>query len=418
MNSIRTGLIAAALLAAGSATAAELFEAAITVQGGGSVERGFDAIEPLLEQFREHELSQENIGYTPSSGVSAELRLRGMEGVRLGYAPGSTVLQLSIPRLGINEQFAGHSRDQSEDLLEDWFKGEGRAALTRLLQALVEESPVDPVAGNPASLMTRMVDAGFDSALQAADAGSNLRTGAAGAAMAAGMRSNFVSVSARFGQYSQREFDAKTLQIPLSWTHVFDNPRYALIVDAPVTYVDTQGAESYAASVGIGLKIDTELHGWSLIPALRAGATGSEDLGAAALIYAGSLTSVYQVAVAPGWRFKLANLASHLVTQDLDIGGYRVAYDLRNFIYRNGVFLEQDAGWRLFGAPLFWEYHYVRTDYKGDALFSTWSNEVGISLGSRLETATQSWTALRFGLNFIEGEHDIRGVTGNLGYTF
>src|SRR5687768_5726137 len=58
----------------------------------------------------------------------------------------------------------GRRETKSEDLLEAYLKGNGGASdasLTNLLGCLVGQTPTDPVAGSPVSLMSRMANADF-----------------------------------------------------------------------------------------------------------------------------------------------------------------------------------------------------------------------------------------------------------------
>ncbi len=46
-------------------------------------------------------------------------------------------------------------------MLEDYLKRNGDNIVTRMLQAQVAETPIDPVAGNPASLSGQMISNSF-----------------------------------------------------------------------------------------------------------------------------------------------------------------------------------------------------------------------------------------------------------------
>ena len=75
-------------------------------------------------------------------------------------------LTVTVPGV-LSISFDPGTLDEALEQFEDWAKGDFDSAtaeqglVTDLLQALVEESPVDPVAGNPNSLQSRMFGSDF-----------------------------------------------------------------------------------------------------------------------------------------------------------------------------------------------------------------------------------------------------------------
>ncbi|HUP93061.1 MAG TPA: hypothetical protein VM074_12515 [Solimonas sp.] len=394
---------------AGSAAAADPFSARLTIDNSSPVERGYTSIEDLLEQFSNERLQEVAPTYTPISAAVGEINLRGLSGVTLSYEQNSPVLDLRIASLGVHEQFNGATRDESEDLLEEWFKGDGREVLTRLFNQLAELSPIDPVAGNPNSLMAKMVESDFANATQLPQVVAKATDGD-------GPR-NFVGISARMGQYSQREFSSQVLSLPLSYTHLLEDRRYALVIDVPLTYVRNEGAKTYSGSLGVGLRLPAAER-WSLVPALRVGAVGSPDLGSGGVIYSGSLTSHYAFEPLEKFNFAVADMLAYYSTGSVKVGDYDTGYDLSNTVLRNGLLVDRDAGFSLWGAPMQWDVQLVRTDYFGDALYSRYYHDLSVSLGTRKQAGALVWNALRVGLTYTNGDGDVRGAAFNLGYTF
>ena len=401
-------------LAVTTAQAVEPFETSVSVSGGPAQLRGFQAIEDMLDSFRDSGFAA-NSGYTGTEAVSAAINLRGFQGMSLSYpTAGSPTLVLSIPALGINETFNGATRDQSQQLLRDYFKGSNSATLPALLKALVANSPIDPVAGNPLSLMGQMAQSDFDAAM----GGAGSSAAAAAASATGSEQRNFVSVGARLGKYSQREFDSTYFHVPLGYTHLFSDRRYGLSIDVPLTYIDYNGAKSYSFSIGASLRMPTGVAGWSLAPGLRFGATASPDLGAAAMLYSLGLSSLYDFAALGRYQLSLVNMLATYRTQDIKAGGYNISYDLSNTVFRNGLVLQRDIDQELLGTPLMWEAHLVRTDFTGDALYSRYSDEIAFSVGTRRRSNDIVWNALRLGLNYMRGGGGISGLSVNFGYTF
>ncbi|HVT34991.1 MAG TPA: hypothetical protein VHE37_05385, partial [Nevskiaceae bacterium] len=321
-------------------------------------------------------------------------------------------LRLQIPSLGIDQTFAGSTREESRDLLKEWFKGAGADQLKQLQTALAKASPIDPVAGNPNSLMAQMVGADFAVATDALGAGKE------GFGGGASDTRNLFGASVRFGRYTQNNFDATVLQLPLSYTHLMDAPGYALSFDLPLTYVDNNGAKSGSASLGVGLRVPVAER-WSLIPAVRVGVVASADLGAGSLMYSGGVTSDYQL---PSFSTKvnigLANMVALYKTGSLKVGEYETGYDLQNYVFRNGILLDGEPGWHGFESLLRWEVSLVHTDYTGSDLYSRSSTDIGASIGTRRQTGATVWNALRLGATYTFGPGKISGAQVNFGYTF
>ena len=143
----------------------DLFVSVITVDGEIETS-GTNSLKALGELFDDESLEALfGASYIPGvSAVSALIDLRGVGGL-MAYAANSSELVLAVPSAGFQRTFDGGNRDASEEELQAWLDGNGdqsttgsQGALTTLLQQFVAASPVDPVAGNPNSLQSRMFD--------------------------------------------------------------------------------------------------------------------------------------------------------------------------------------------------------------------------------------------------------------------
>ena len=72
-----------------------------------------------------------------------------------------------------------------------------------------------------------------------------------------------------------------------------------------------------------------------------AGVAGSIDLGAAAVVYSGSVTSDIRWNWG-GWHFGLGNMAGVYRATSVSVGDYDIDYDLTNVILRNGLSVSRD----------------------------------------------------------------------------
>lgn len=390
------------LVFGGTAAARDLFEGSFTSTNPitgvtQSASAGRNNLLDFADLFTNAGLQSTLPGYTPISAAIASVSLRGVPAT-LSYAANSPVLRLQIPSINVDVSFNGATRDESQDLAVKWVQGEGGPALTRFLQQAVATTPVDPVAGNPNSLMSQM---------GASDFGAALGLG--------GGRPGGLGLAARFGSYAVDGFNSRVYSLPISTSFDLGEGR-ALLLDGPLTFIDTEGAQSYSGSVGVGMRLPIriglpETLDWTLTPMVRMGGVGSLDLGAVGGLWSVSVTSSLGWQVLPGTRLQMANMASRLQTLPIDYGGYNVSYELTNMMYRNGLLVTQDIG-ELFGRAAQATVFAIDTRFTGDALYVNSYQEYGgyLTFGGA--------TPISVGLTVLTGERGYGGVTVNLGSVF
>lgn len=396
---IGPALILLAGLTALPAAARDAFEGTFTVDGQTTnVSRR--SAEDFVDIFTDAGLNALFATYTTNSAATAVVSLRGVPAT-LSYAAGSTTLRLIVPTAGIDESFTGATRDESQDLALRWFRGRGGAALTRLLQTAAASTPIDPVAGNPNSLMAQMGASDFA-----------VGTGAGG------LGSRF-SLGARFGSYSAEGFDTRVWTLPLGYSFGFANGA-TMVIDAPLTLVSNAGAQSYSGSIGLGVRVPVRLGlsdvDWTLTPMLRVGGVGSVSLASVSGMWSVSLTSALDWRVREGTSLTIGNMVSRLQTFPVNVGDYRVDYDLTNIMFRNGVIATQAIG-EWFGRPVRASLFAIDTRFTGDALFIRSYQEFGGFLTTDLRAGGQS-VPLSVGVTVLSGERGYRGYSLNLGMSF
>ena len=356
-------------LPAPPALARDLFTGTFTVDGQTTT-AGTNNVLDFADLFTNQGLNSLFSTYTEVSAANAAVSLRGVP-ANLSYAAGSATLRLLIPSIAVDESFTGATRDESQDLALRWLRGAGGDAVTRFLRQAVATTAVDPMAGNPNSLMSQMGASDFGSAL-----GSSGGTGAAFGARGTGGR---FSMAARFGSYSAGDFDTDVYNLPLGYDYGFGNGM-ELLIDAPLTLVDTNGAQSYSGSLGVGLRIPIGLPHeglrWSLTPILRFGGVGSVDAGAVGGMWSASVTSVLDIRLDDASTVTIGNMLSRLETLPINIADFNVSYDLTNYMFRNGIIYTRSLGaWgsRQVSGSAF----VIDTRFTGDTLFVQSYQEYG-----------------------------------------
>ncbi|WP_431280545.1 hypothetical protein ACQW02_14100 [Humitalea sp. 24SJ18S-53] len=392
-----------------AARAADLFSGTFTSDGSStyaSVRTAQDFTALLTTSGIERLLP----AYTDVSAASISASFRGVPAT-LSFPSNSTTLQFVVPGAAVNESFTGATRDDSRDMLIEWLKGQGGSQLSQILQLAVATTGVDPVAGNPTSLMSMMGASDFNSA-----------TGIGGPVAATGSGRGSIGLGARFGSYTIGSNDTSVIVAPISYTHTFANGS-ALIVDVPLTLLDTNGAQSYSGSVGVGYRFPVPVPlpadwQWALTPALRFGGVGSIDMGAVGGLWSGSVTSALTAPLRDGTYLTLGNMISLLRTIPISYGGYNVSYELQNTMYRNGLILNQRLG-EFRGREISASIFAIDTRFTGDALYVNNYQEYGVFLNAGEPMRLGGLTVpLRAGVTYLNGERGYSGFTVNLGVTF
>lgn len=252
----------------------------------------FDDVKEVFGQIEESQLRMAFSNYTDMSRASAMVDFRGLE-MNFGFPGADASLVFEIPSLDVREEFKGATRDASVDQLEDFLKSEGGDILNRIQAASIAASPVDPIAGNPGSLMGTMVsgqfEAGFSSQVTnlATTPGVPASDGApdtAAAVVEAESPDNLINVSPRFGRYTAGDHTSNVVNLPLGYSFRLREGGKGLRkidVSLPLTYAEIEGGKSAAASLGAGLTYGLNDQ-WSLSPAIEVGVAGSVDRGQAA----------------------------------------------------------------------------------------------------------------------------------------
>ena len=366
--------ILAALLLPGAAGARDLFVGRISIAGnqfGGSTSK----LREVPELFDNASLGALDPTYDPNDPVSAGVDLRGLPTL-IGFDLNSTELFFQIPAIGLDVRFDAGDRNASQEQFEEWLAGNfssllaDDALVTSVLQALVEYSPVDPVAGNPNSLQSRMFAADY----QMGTSGPLIGSGGGGEDVR-----NLFSLRPAAGLYKGGPFDVTALDLPFNYAVNWEY--LSLIVDVPLTATVTEGAWGGMGSLGLGLQV-RPFGWWALTPAARIGGVGSIDVGGLAVMYSGTLTSQLRIPLGP-IALGIGNMGGAAKTVDgIEIGGYGLAYELLNWVTRNGGYLEGTFGPRILGGALGWRVFGSDVRFFGDELFLDSYAEAGVSLAS------------------------------------
>jgi hypothetical protein len=219
----------------------------------------------LIDTLDKDKLSA-NFNYTETNKITANLDFRGLP-MSLKFSENSNVLELTIPSISINEVFSGQTREASIRLLEDWFKN-NKKNVEKIMKELARVSPVDPIAGNPNSLMATMVADDFMNGFQRV------------ATQQKGMNNeNFILIAPVFKSLDIEGKQSDNFILPIGYSFaVGENPKETVTLSLPLSYVSVEGAKNY--NVGVGASYSLPLNNeWVITPTIKYSLVGSKNLG-------------------------------------------------------------------------------------------------------------------------------------------
>ena len=403
--------LCAMLVAAGiisGAQAASLFSVIVNV-GGQTTTASFTSFEHAVDVLSTSGLRSLVPSYTGVEAATITLNLRGLTAVASYTTANSTRLVFTVSSLGITEAFQGATRDASEQQLEDFLKKNGNDILSRMGKEFARVSPVDPIAGNPNSLMSQLVAQDFNTSFtDVSNIAAPPRTsGAAGQVERVG---NFFGIGPRYSQYRQDGLTSKAFSLPLSYTFRNDlDPRIQTSFSIPITLTDTEGAKGYSVGLSGAYRFPIN-DNWALRPAVSLAAAGSIDLGSAAAVASVSVTSTYLIPMG-ATELGIGNMVGYYSTLKVSSGDYSYNPKISNTVFRNGILFSHAVG-----DSSSMEWTLVDTYFSGSELYIKHYDEVGVSIGTN-RSARSARAYFRCGANYLTSSKS-KGFNVYLNYYF
>jgi hypothetical protein len=205
---------------------------------------------------------------------------------------------------------------------------------------------------------------------------------------------------------------SRSVTLPLSYTlRSSTHPGHQFSVDVPLTVVETEGARSYSGGVGLTYRVPITGR-WALAPGVGYAATGSPDLGSAAQIASGSLTSSYEFPVGSS-IVAIGNMVGYYETLKFEVANYSFNPGIHNTVFRNGIMASVPLN---LGSRYAVEYSYINTQFAGTKLYNDLYNEWGVTFGTA-KGVGGILSYVRAGISYLYAPHS-KGFTFNGGYWF
>lgn len=377
--------------------------------------QSFKSVEDVIDNLDTDAIASNITGFDQDvTPANATIDFRGVP-IYLTIAENDTRIYLSIPSIGVYEEFDGTDRDDSVDEIEDWLKENGQSAVTKLMRELVAETATDPIAGNPASLQSRMVASDYSYGMNADEVIEM------NGADSSGINANMVSIFARYSNYDLDGVSSREYGLPLAYTIRFNNSQNKLSIRVPISMVDVDGSKAYNFGLGMGMTYFVK-DNWSLTPAIGYSAVGSVDLASVGQFLSGSLTSSYSFFF-DKYALTMGNMVGYYDSLPFKYSDYDIDADISNSVLRNGLnfAIPTDA----LGKGTSIELFVIDTRYFGSELYVDQYNEVGISYGiTKLsqkvkgEKVKNVMRKARIGFTYLFSGEDVSGYSVNFGFAF
>ncbi len=369
---------------------------------------GITGAEDVYEFYKANRLRTSYPTYDdPLSEISTTLDFRGLDMLISYPNTGSNRLTFSVPSLDINVEFTEATRNLSAEKLKQFLTKDGGDALNKIQKELARVSPIDPVAGNPASMMGQMTSGSFTSGFFDLTDVSPGQTTESQEPI-----ENQIGVGVDLEKYDSNGNDVNLIRLPFSYTiRSKTDPRKRLSFKFPITYTDTNGASTYTLNLNTALSWPINKM-WTLTPAASYGATGSIDLAGVGHLYGGSLSS--HIALRwPKWEAHIGNMVGHFSTLPITYDDYKLDPEIANTNTRNGIMVRIPAPVLL--DRISFEFFILDTRYFGDELYAEQYNEIGFSIGPGKSTNS----SFKLGLTYLfASDGDIDSIKLNTGYKF
>ncbi len=390
------------LIASGSGAVAQ----GTSAPGPGLSSTEFNTIEEAISALGTDTYKTIRSSYTETAGATFTFTAPS-ETLTLRYLKDKTGVALRDDTGALISRFNGGTRSESEALLAAFLR-ERYATDPDALKLTVANTPEDPVAGNPASLMARMADASFTSGT---DVGPSPLTGGSRARGTASY--NHLGISLQTGRYSGPGFSANVTSLPLSFAMPLNDPRWAIKIHAPLGFSTINGQDYVSGSVGVGLRMPVT-DNWTLTPELRVGALRDSSRGLTTRLANASIISNYRMDLRNGYGLVFGNA----LTYSKSLGSGNSGYDLANTINKNGVEFSGPFQRSLYGLPTNWQLSLVHTKVAGSPTYIDEWTDVSLSLGTIGSKNGVTWDSVRIGLTYTHANRGVRGLNINFGYEF
>jgi hypothetical protein len=358
--------------------------------------RSMRDIEPFISRLASRSLRGSLDGYSAATPLRAELDYRGIK-ILVSSPANSTSMRLQVADAGIDKTVAERSRDLSLLGIGRYVTAEDSQLVRKLMRAVVGHTTDDPVAGNPASLLGRILATDFRAGADAfSSVGEMARVsfGDWGSASVIGWH--------QFGGSAA----VNTLAVPLTLGHRFTE-RWNVYAEAVPAVQQIDGRPVYSSMLASGFHytlIDSGDLRWRAGASARGGIAGSSEVETVGGLLGGAMSTEASYQLRPGLTLSGASTIGHYNALPIAYGPYSAKYDVSNTGFRNGVSVSQAIA-PIFGLDAVLTGSIIDSRFTGTPLAVNAWQEYGalVTLGRERPA--------RIGFSYLHGERGVQGVS-------
>jgi len=220
------------------------------------------------------------------------------------------------------------------------------------------------------------------------------------------------SVNPTFSFWTGAGVDISLVEVPFTYIRTLADPRYAFIVDAPISLGVFDGEQALSASLGAGFRLPVT-DKWIVTPVVRVGAMSSSDLDLEGFLWSASIVSNYETKMGE-LDFSVGNQLTHIRTIPINANDY----DHQNTVMRNGIGLAGPTDFQFFGKDATWESLIVNSQWFGDDVYVSNQTDISLSIGTQNSNNGVKWDSARLGVTLTLTDKEYSGFSFNFGYKF
>ena len=347
--------------------------------------------------------------FNPATNASSTILSSGSAVATLSSTAGSQAVTLQIPSLGLTQVFSGANR--AANYAQALYYAEQRAPTLFVTNAYTRPTnPSNPGVGNPFSLVPQMVGRDFRIATGVGEFDPSLPRGGNAARIP-----SVITAGGEINYGSVQGTQLYSITVPVDYRYFFEDPRYSLTVDMPLTFLRIGNANVELGSVGGTFRFPL-IKNWSLGVGARFGAVASDLLRVGDTAYSTMLSSQYKLYLGD-YKVTIGNSIGYVKTTGFRVGGADTGPALDNYPIANGLSVEGALPFPLLGKPASYEAYLADTYYAGRPIAINHYDEIGLNIGTRGVLGEQSWNQARFGIAYTVGK-SFNAVSLRFSYRF
>lgn len=341
--------------------------------------------------------------YSDTSMAMAEVNYLDV-GIRYGFAANSNTVVLNIPAIGLTRSFTSDTRQNSNKLLRDFLRDNGDTVLQDIEKFRVRNSPSSPIAGNPSSLQSAIIDQSF---------GALTSDPAVSPASAKGKAASGTQIGFEAGNFSTGRLNGSNYTLPLSYGFEFGGKGRELRLSVPITYTVLDGSKVYSGSLGASYRLPLT-EALTLQSGFTYGIVYSEDLLQLVQLASSTVGLSYRIdlggaVVTPGL------LVGQVKSVPFSIGDFSFDPQIESYPIKLGQIVETDE--RLFGYPVRVQAFAAFTHLFGQKFFVQNYTDFGVNLGLLAPAGNRFTRRVRAGV-IVTASDNYSAARLNFGYAF